>query len=76
MTTEAEVRELWGSEVYPPYVTTPEERQRWDLCHQIATTMSEVNEPSGVADPRFVWFMERQLWASDLPTGEDEPATT
>lgn len=74
MSTETELRELWGDEVYSPYVAGPEDRRRWDICHQIATTMSEVCEPDGRVDNRFVWFMERQLWASDLPTDDEEPA--
>jgi hypothetical protein len=58
----------------PPYVTTQAERRRWSLCHEIATTMSEVCEPDGRADPRFVWYTERWLWASDLPTDDEEVA--
>jgi hypothetical protein len=72
-TTAAGVDASWSADdIFPPYVATDADRRRWSLCHQIATTMSEVCEPDGRADPRFVWYTERQLWASDLPTDDDE----
>jgi len=71
---DRELRALWGREVFPPYVVGAEDERRWNLCHEVATTMSEALEPSGRPDMRFVWFMERQLWASDLPTDDEELA--
>jgi len=70
--TEAELQEVWGAERFPPFVATPEQRRRWDICHHLAATISEVNEPSGVADGQFVWHMERWLYQSELPTDEVE----
>ena len=32
--------------------------------------MSELCEPSGVADSQFVWFTTRALYKSDIPTGD------
>ena len=46
---------------YPPYVRTAEDRARWDICLKTATAISELCEPSGVADSQFVWFTTRAL---------------
>ena len=70
MRSEAELREVWGESVYPPHVVDEDDRRRWDRCHQVATTMSETCESSGVADARFVWYTERSLYESDIPTDD------
>jgi hypothetical protein len=54
---------------YPPYVRTSEERRRWDICLRTATAMSELCEPSGVANSQYVWFMTRSFYKSGIPTG-------
>lgn len=54
----------------PPYVQTPEGRDRWTVCAGIVTRLSELLEPSGRADPRFVWVGTRALYNSDIPTGK------
>jgi hypothetical protein len=51
----------------PPFVTTPLQRHRWDLCVGIATTCSEVCEVGGHADPMFVAITAPLLYWSDLP---------
>jgi hypothetical protein len=56
--------------IYPPYVRTREDRCRWDICLKTAAAMSELCEPSGVADSRYVWFMTRSLYRSDILTGD------
>ena len=56
--------------IYAPYVRTDEDRRRWDICLKTATAMSELCEPSGVADSRYVWFMTRSFYKSDIPTGD------
>jgi hypothetical protein len=66
------VRAAWGDAIYPPYATMLWQRERWDVCYDTAKTISEVNEPSGVADPQFVWFMTRSLDNSDLPTYDSD----
>ena len=33
--------------------------------------MSEVYETDGRADPRVVWYAERLLWASDVPSDDE-----
>ena len=55
---------------YPPYVRTAEDRARWDICLKTATAMSELCEPSGVADSQYVWFTTRSFYKSDIPTGD------
>lgn len=51
-------------EEYPPYVTSDEERQRWDVCREIAGATMD-----GVADEKTqVWQMTRSLYQSDTPT--------
>ncbi len=55
----------------PPFVTSPMQRHRWDLCVAIATTCSECCEESGVADPMFVAIAAPLLYRSDLPTYDD-----
>ena len=59
---------------YPPYVRTAEDRDRWDICLKTARAMSELCEPSGVADTQYVWFMTRSFYKSDIPTGDPSDA--
>jgi hypothetical protein len=61
---------------YPVYIRTPGQRERWDVCAGIVSTMSSWLEPSGRPDPRFVWVGTRALYKSDTPTGEATPETT
>jgi hypothetical protein len=51
-------------------VRTDEDRRRWDICLKTATAMSELCEPSRVADSQYVWFMTRSFYKSDIPTGD------
>lgn len=57
--------------LYPPYAEPREQTRRWNLCEDTAEAMSAFFEPSGIADPVFVWSMTRTLYKSDIPT--DEP---
>lgn len=61
---------------YPGHIQTPEQRERWDVCAGIVSTMSSCFEPSGRPDPRFVWVGTRSLYKSDTPTGVATPETT
>jgi hypothetical protein len=57
-----------GFDLYPPYVQTEEERDRWDAAGEVAKATSELHEASGVADNVFVWTAQRALYNSDIPT--------
>jgi hypothetical protein len=61
---------------YPGYIQTPEQRERWDICAAIMSTMSSQHEPTGRPDPRFVWVGTRALYNTDAPMGEATPETT
>jgi hypothetical protein len=61
--------ELWREERYPPYVRMAEQRERWDVCEEVAEATSRLHEPSGEPDRTFVWFTTRALYRSDIPTG-------
>ncbi len=56
--------EVPRAEHYPPYVVTPEERRRWDVCEALAEAVFESSE--GSAPTR--WQMVRSLYASEIPT--------
>ena len=49
---------------YPPYVTTPVERHRWDIARQAALRVVEEIE----GDDTTVWLATRSLYWSDIPT--------
>jgi hypothetical protein len=55
---------------YPGYIQTPEQRERWDVCAGIVSTLSSRFEPTGRPDPRFVWLATRSLYSSDMPPSE------
>lgn len=59
----------WGDSKFPPYVRSPEERERWDVCEEIAEATSRLHEPSGQPDMTFVWFCTRSMYRSDIRTG-------
>ena len=74
MTTEAELRESGATRS----TRRTSSRRRNGALGSLPRDRHDdqrAGEPSGVADPRFVWYTERSLYQSDLPTGEDEPAT-
>lgn len=48
-------------ENYPPYVTTDEERKRWDYCVAIAENMFEGDDPANA------WMAARSIYNSDIP---------
>ena len=52
---------------YPPYVLDAAAREQWDLCHAIAARQVELYADG--PDSRYIWFMERWLFYSDVPTG-------
>jgi hypothetical protein len=56
---------------YPGWVATPEQRERWDVCHGIASHLSGLME-GGEPDQRFCWVAVRALYNSDVPTGSLE----
>lgn len=62
----------WGDSKYPPYVRSSEERERWDVCEEIAKGTSRLHEASGKSDPTFVWYTTRSLYCSEIPTGSPE----
>ena len=47
---------------YPPYVITPEERERWDLSLGIATQMF------GDVGSDQVWMAARSIYRGPIPT--------
>lgn len=51
------------AQCYPPYVSSAEERERWDLALAIAMKIFEAPEGS-----RDVWQMTRSLYHGDLAT--------
>ena len=56
--------EVLGEDEYPPYVTTPAERHRWDMARQAALRVAEDIE----GDDTTVWLATRSLYNSDIPT--------
>lgn len=58
---------------FPGYVQTSEQRRRWEICADAATTLSTLCEPNGRPDSGFVWVTTRALYGSDIPTGELPP---
>jgi hypothetical protein len=59
----------------PPFVQTPEDRERWELSVTLAETTSRQNEPDGRPNSMFVWYFARSVYHSDIPTGSpDDPA--
>jgi hypothetical protein len=54
-------------QVYPPYVLSEADRERWDLCHGIAEKQVELYGDG--PDARYVWMMTRWFYATDVPTG-------
>jgi hypothetical protein len=53
------------AEVYPPWVTSAEERHRWDLCLAVARQLFLDPQAGSASD---VWLATRSLYQSDLPT--------
>lgn len=47
---------------YPPYVTTEQERQRWDYAKGIA------EQTFGDMGKEMVWGATRAIYDSDIPT--------
>lgn len=47
---------------YPPFVSTAEARERWDLCRGIA------EELFGDLGAEAVWGATRAIFSSDIPT--------
>lgn len=62
------------AELYPPYVSTPDEKRRWAICVEVAESISSLCEPTGVPDGRFVFLTSRSLYSSPVPTGDEEVA--
>lgn len=61
---------------YPDFVETDKDKERWRLALDIAQSISADNEPSGKPDLEFVFYMSREVYFSDIPTGKPEDATT
>jgi hypothetical protein len=59
---------------YPAFVHTDEDKERWRLALDIASKISRDFEPSGNPDPQFVFYMSREVFFSDIPTGSPEDA--
>lgn len=51
-----------GEHLYPPYVITPAERERWDLSLGIATQMF------GDVGSDHVWMAARSIYRGPIPT--------
>lgn len=51
-------------EQYPPYIVTPEQKRRWNLCAAIA----ERDFGGEDGDPATAWMATRSLYQSDMPT--------
>ena len=58
----------WESPPTPPYVSSPEQLERWRLCEGIALETSRALERSGQPDLAFVFSATRSLYFSDIPT--------
>lgn len=58
----------------PPLTWVPEEERRWRLCVAIAET--NILEGGGLTLAQARWYEARDLFRSDLPTGDplDPPA--
>jgi len=63
----------------PPFVVGPEAARRWNLCVALAerNTALAGEGPSGLSSAQAAWFEARDLFFSDIPTGDpDEPPAT
>ena len=63
----------------PPFVLGPEAERRWDLCVALATRNTALagEGPSGLTAADAAWYEARDLFHSDIPTGDpDEPPAT
>lgn len=59
--------EVPRSEFYPPYVTTESDKERWDICAELARVGFEGLDD---ADEGAVWLATRRFYHSDAPTTE------
>jgi hypothetical protein len=53
----------------PPFVSTPEDRERWELAVAMAEELSRQNESDGRVNSQFVFHFARTVYFSELPTG-------
>ena len=63
----------------PPFVVGPEAARRWNLCVALAerNTALAGEGPSGLSAAQAAWYEARDLFFSDIPTGDpDEPPAT
>jgi hypothetical protein len=51
---------------YPPYVVTPEDEHRWDLCEKMSEDLFADLEPAQRREQ--VWSATRAMYHSDIPT--------
>lgn len=60
----------WGEDDprYPPYISTEDERKRWDLAEGIARLIFDD------AGETQVWQATRSIFRSDIPTDPPAPA--
>lgn len=63
-----------GLRAYPAYVVGPEAERRWRLVTRAAliTYGYTPDEPFDREDFRVIWTAQRQLYASDIPTGDGD----
>jgi hypothetical protein len=54
--------------VYPSFVQTPEQRERWDSCTKAAVAAWEKFEP-GPPTGTWMLYTTSSLYFSDIPTG-------
>jgi hypothetical protein len=58
---------------YPPYVSSTEERLRWDQATLVALATSAAHEEAGQADLAFVWHTSRAIYNDpEFATGTAE----
>lgn len=58
---------------YPPFVTTADEKRRWDACAEAADAMFADLEPAQRREQ--AWSAARVLYNSDIPTGDPVKTT-
>jgi len=58
---------------FPSYVTTEQQRQRFEISRAIAEALSAEYEP-GMPNSEFVFYMTQQIYSTDIPTGDPSDA--
>lgn len=61
--------EVPRSEVYPPYVETEADMERWDVSAELARSMFEGMDS---VDEGHLWLVTRRFYHSNTPTTESK----